>query len=96
MRFGFGFRYVAAGPILQKEFAGLDTQCTAAQAIYPSLCNDAAPAGVLSQLVAAGKFGVKTGEGFRKWSPGQAAAAKSRYDATLLQASRLLSRQDAA
>ena len=35
VRFGFGFRYVAAGPILQKELAGLDTHFAAGQVIYP-------------------------------------------------------------
>ena len=44
VRFGFGFRYAAAGPMLLKEFAGFDTQHAAATVIYPSLCNHSAPA----------------------------------------------------
>ena len=43
VRFGFGFRYVAAGPILQKELAGLDTHFAAGTVIYPSLNNNMEP-----------------------------------------------------
>jgi 3-hydroxybutyryl-CoA dehydrogenase len=90
VQYGFGFRYVAAGPILQKEFAGLETQCAAASAIYPSLCNDDHPAQVLQDLVDNGKFGMKTGEGFQVWTPESAKAARARYSDVLLQAAKLL------
>lgn len=95
VKFGFGFRYVAAGPILQKEFAGLETQCAAASVIYPSLCNDAEPAGVLSRLVAQGKHGAKSGEGFRRWTPEEADAAKQAYESVLLRAAAMLAPEKA-
>ncbi|MEO8015108.1 MAG: 3-hydroxyacyl-CoA dehydrogenase NAD-binding domain-containing protein, partial [Polaromonas sp.] len=37
VRFGFGFRYLAAGPVLQRDHAGLDVHCAAAASMYPSL-----------------------------------------------------------
>ncbi|HVR54117.1 MAG TPA: 3-hydroxyacyl-CoA dehydrogenase NAD-binding domain-containing protein [Pseudorhodoferax sp.] len=90
VRFGFGFRYVAAGPILQKEFAGLDTQFAAASSIYPSLCNDAAPSRTLREKVAAGRYGTKSGHGFWRWSAEQIAQERARYEDALQQAQRLL------
>ncbi|MDM0123051.1 3-hydroxyacyl-CoA dehydrogenase family protein [Variovorax arabinosiphilus] len=90
VRFGFGFRYVAAGPILQKEFAGLDTQFAAASSIYPSLCNASAPSRILGDKVAAGRFGTKSGHGFWDWTDAQIAAERARYEHALLQAARLL------
>ena len=57
VRFGFGFRYVAAGPILQKEISGLDTHFAAAQVIYPSLNNSPEPSPTLRRLVEEGKLG---------------------------------------
>jgi 3-hydroxybutyryl-CoA dehydrogenase len=90
VRFAFGFRYVGAGPILQKELAGLETQLAAAEAIYPSLCNDARPSATLQRLVSAGHLGAKTGLGFRPWPPAAVAQERARYEQTLLAATRLL------
>ena len=39
VRLSFGFRYAAAGPIVQKEHSGWDTTCAVAKIIYPDLCN---------------------------------------------------------
>jgi 3-hydroxybutyryl-CoA dehydrogenase len=93
VRYGFGFRFVAAGPILQKDLSGLDIHCAAAATIYPSLCNDAEPSRVLRDRVAAGKLGVKAGEGFYEWSPERAAAEKARYDRALLAALDVFARE---
>jgi 3-hydroxybutyryl-CoA dehydrogenase len=90
VRFGFGFRYVAAGPILQKELSGLDTQLAAGRSIYPSLHNNSQPSKVLSDLVAAGHCGAKSGHGFWKWTPEAIAAERDRFEATLIQAAKLL------
>ncbi|MFT3815786.1 MAG: 3-hydroxyacyl-CoA dehydrogenase NAD-binding domain-containing protein [Acidovorax sp.] len=91
VRFGFGFRYVAAGPILQKEFAGLDTQFAAASSIYPSLCNASAPSRTLREKVIQGRYGTKSRHGFWRWTDEQIASEKARYERVLLQAQQLLS-----
>ena len=90
VRFGFGFRYVAAGPMLQKELAGLETQLAAARAIYPSLHNGTEPSSTLRRLVEEGKLGTKTGEGFRPWPREAAERERERYERVLLAAARLL------
>ena len=90
VRFGFGFRFLAAGPVLQRDHAGLEIHTAAAATIYPSLCNSDAPAQALQQRVAAGKLGMKTGEGFYKWSAEQISAERQRYDRKLQQGLALL------
>lgn len=83
VRFGFGFRFVAAGPVLQRDHAGLDVHCAAAATIYPSLCNDAVPARALRERVAAGRIGMKAGAGFRDWPEPARSAERARYDSAL-------------
>jgi 3-hydroxybutyryl-CoA dehydrogenase len=90
VRFGFGLRYLAAGPVLQKDIAGLDIHCAAARTMYPSLATNSTPSAVLGDKVDAGKLGMKTGEGFYKWTPESAAREKARYEAALLDALALL------
>jgi 3-hydroxybutyryl-CoA dehydrogenase len=84
VRYCFGFRYLAAGPILQKELAGLETQLAAGATIYPTLHNSAEPSPTLARLVAEGRLGPKTGRGFWDWTPGREAAARDRYERALL------------
>lgn len=96
VRFGFGFRYVAAGPLLQKEFAGLDTQLAAATSIYPGLSRASEPSETLRGLVSAGRTGAKSLHGFWDWTPESLQAAKAGYERTLLQALRLLEADGAA
>ena len=90
VRFGFGFRFLAAGPVLQRDHAGLDIHCAAAATMYPSLSTSPEPAKALSERVAAGKFGMKAGEGFFRWTPEAIAAERARYDRLLLAGLELL------
>lgn len=84
VRFGFGFRFLAAGPVLQRDHAGLEVHCAAGTTMYPSLAANKEPSQCLAQKVAEGKFGMKTGEGFFKWTPESIAQEKQRYQRTLL------------
>jgi 3-hydroxybutyryl-CoA dehydrogenase len=90
VRYAFGFRYIAAGPVLQKDHAGLDVHAAAAATVYPDLCNAAVPSKVLTDLVAAGHLGMKTGRGFYAWTPERIAAEKARYETALAGAGRIL------
>ncbi len=83
VRFGFGFRYIAAGPIMQKEHAGLDVHAAAAATIYPSLSNISEPPSVLADKPGQGQLGMKSGQGFYDWTPEQIAAERARYDKAL-------------
>lgn len=90
VRYGFGFRYLAAGPLLQKEFSGLDTQALSAAAIYPSLCNATEPAALLREKVANGHLGIKSGQGLRDWPADRVSAERQRYSRVLAGALALL------
>jgi len=90
VRYGFGFRYAAAGPILQKELSGLDTQLAAASSIYGSLCNDPQPGPGLRRLVAEGRMGTKTLHGYWRWTAEQARDERARFEAALGQAAELM------
>lgn len=79
VRFGFGFRFLAAGPVLQRDHAGLEVHCAAAATIYPSLANNSEPAEGLRQRVARGRLGMKSGQGFFTWTPATIAIEKQRY-----------------
>ena len=68
VRYSFGFRYAAVGPMTQKEISGWDGMANAAKEIYPSLSNITTLPPKVVQLMADGKTGMKAGEGFRKWT----------------------------
>jgi 3-hydroxybutyryl-CoA dehydrogenase len=92
VRFCFGFRYVAAGPIRQKDLSGLEVHQAAATAVYPDLATNAAPSPTLERLVAEGKLGAKTGEGFYRWTPEAANAERERYELDLADTLAILKR----
>ena len=83
VRFGFGFRFLAAGPFLQKELSGLDVLHRAAGNIWPSLCNAVTPSTALERRVRAGELGIKTRKGLFAWTEESAAAERERFEAVL-------------
>ncbi len=83
VRYSFGFRYAAAGPVLQKEISGWDSMARAAVEIYPSLSNSATLADCVTERIAAGKTGMKAGAGFMEWPAGKAAAERAAYEERL-------------
>lgn len=83
VRYSFGFRYAAVGPILQKEISGWDSVCSAARAIYPSLSNVTEVPACLSDMVARGDTGMKSGQGFMAWTPATIASTKASYERKL-------------
>jgi 3-hydroxybutyryl-CoA dehydrogenase len=90
VRYSFGFRYAAVGPIVQKEISGWDTTLRAGTEIYPTLSNTPTVPACLADLVAQGKTGMKSGEGFLKWTPETIKAARAEYERKLKAAFQLL------
>jgi 3-hydroxybutyryl-CoA dehydrogenase len=83
VRLSFGFRYAAAGPIVQKEHSGWDTTCAVAKIIWPDLTNAAGPPPVLQRNVDEGRIGFKTKRGFFDWDDATIAKERARYERAL-------------
>jgi 3-hydroxybutyryl-CoA dehydrogenase len=83
VRYSFGFRYAAAGPVLQKEISGWDSMAKAAAEIYPSLSSTHVLAECVSGIIAAGHTGMKAGAGFRPWSADEIKTERAAYEKRL-------------
>jgi 3-hydroxybutyryl-CoA dehydrogenase len=90
VRYSFGFRYAAIGPVMQKEISGWESTANAAREIFPTLSNTTVLPDCLERLLAEGKFGMKSGEGFVAWTPEEAHATRAAYEQRLTAALRLL------
>ncbi|MEW6058060.1 MAG: 3-hydroxyacyl-CoA dehydrogenase family protein [Bdellovibrionota bacterium] len=63
----FGYRH-PMGPLRQSDWIGLDVRLKVAQVLYRELKSEAfKPPRLLEEMVAQGKLGKKSGEGFYKW-----------------------------
>jgi 3-hydroxybutyryl-CoA dehydrogenase len=96
VRYGFGFRYIAAGPLLQKDLAGVDIHCAAAASIYPHLACNTEPSPLMQSLVENGDFGVKSAnrKGFYDWDEASIAREQARYQTALMKAMQILRDED--
>jgi 3-hydroxybutyryl-CoA dehydrogenase len=74
----FGARMAVLGPLEQSDLVGLDLTLDISEVLVADLDRSAGPSPFLRAKVAAGKLGMKTGEGFRKWMPEQADAVRER------------------
>lgn len=83
VRLSFGFRYAAAGPIVQKEHSGWDTTCAVAKIIWPDLSNASGPPPILQKNVDEGRIGFKTKRGFFEWDDESMAKERARYERAL-------------
>ena len=83
VRYSFGFRYAAVGPMTQKEISGWEGMTLAAELIYPSLSNITAPPACVTNLVKSGKTGIAKGAGFKNWSPEEVKILKRNYEERL-------------
>lgn len=82
---GLGARMAVLGPMEQSDLVGLDLTLDIANVLYPDLDRTAGPPPFLQAKVDSGQLGMKTGEGFRKWSAQEADAVRARLSRFLLQ-----------
>ncbi len=83
VRYGFGFRFIACGPMKQKEMSGWDTNYLVASALYPELHNEKAPPALLKDMVEKGRTGMKAKRGFWEWNDQSVAQEKARIEKAL-------------
>ncbi|MGC1776395.1 MAG: 3-hydroxyacyl-CoA dehydrogenase NAD-binding domain-containing protein [Xanthobacteraceae bacterium] len=88
VREGFGARTAVLGPMEQTDLVGTNLTLDIAEVLYADLDRTAGPPPYLRELVKAGKLGMKTGEGLRKWTPGQAEAVRTRLSRFLAEQSK--------
>lgn len=83
VRYGFGFRFIACGPIMQKEMSGWDTNYFVASALYPHLYNKDGPPKFLKEMVEKNHLGMKTRRGFWEWDDEKIAKEKAAIEKRL-------------
>ena len=82
---GFGARTAVLGPMEQSDLVGLNLTLDIAEVLYQDLDRMPGPHPFLREKVLAGKLGMKTGEGFRKWTPEEADAVRQRLSRFLVE-----------
>ena len=85
---GFGARLGVLGPLEQSDLVGLDLTKNIHDTLMPDLDVTPQTHPYLQTLVAKGELGMKTGKGFREWTPQQADAVRERLRRALVQAAR--------
>jgi 3-hydroxybutyryl-CoA dehydrogenase len=74
----FGRRLAVLGPLENADMVGTDLTLAIHKTVLPDIDSRPGPSPYLEKLVKDGKLGFKSGEGFRKWSPEQQAALRSK------------------
>ncbi|MCC6779162.1 MAG: 3-hydroxyacyl-CoA dehydrogenase family protein [Hyphomicrobiales bacterium] len=75
---GFGARLAVLGTLEQSDLVGLDLTLDIHATLLAHLDRSSGPQALLREKVAAGKLGMRTGEGFRHWTPEQAEEVRAR------------------
>ena len=74
----FGRRLAVLGPLENADLVGTDLTLAIHETVLPAIDSRPAPSPYLERLVAEGKLGFKSGEGFRKWTPQAQAALRAK------------------
>lgn len=74
----FGRRLAVLGPLENADLVGTDLTLDIHNTVLADLEHRPGPSPMLEKLVADGKLGMKTGEGFRRWTPEQAKAIREK------------------
>jgi len=75
---GFGARMAVLGPMEQTDLVGVDLTLDIQNTLMADLDRGTEPTRLIKDLVAQGKLGMRSGEGFRKWTPQSADAVRER------------------
>jgi len=74
----FGRRLAVLGPLENADMVGTDLTLAIHKTVLPDIDSRPGPSPYLEKLVAEGKLGFKSGEGFRRWTAGQQAELRSK------------------
>ena len=73
----FGRRLAVLGPLENADLVGTDLTLAIHNIVLPAIGSSSKPSPYLAKLVADGKLGMKSGEGFRTWTAEQQAALRN-------------------
>jgi 3-hydroxybutyryl-CoA dehydrogenase len=82
----FGRRLAVLGPLENADLVGTDLTLAIHKTVLPDIDSRPGPSPYLEKLVADGKLGFKSGEGFRKWTPEEQATLRAKVVAHLKKA----------
>jgi 3-hydroxybutyryl-CoA dehydrogenase len=82
---GFGARTAVLGPMEQSDLVGLNLTLDIAEVLWGDLDRTPGPPPFLRDKVKAGKLGMKTGEGLRRWTQASADAVRDRLSRFLVE-----------
>ena len=85
---GFGARLGVLGPLEQSDMVGLDLTKNIHDTLIPDLDTTPHTHPYLEALIAKGDLGMKTGRGFRQWTPEQTDAVRQRLRRALIDTAR--------
>jgi 3-hydroxybutyryl-CoA dehydrogenase len=88
VRYGFGLRLAAMGPLEQSDLSGLQLTLDIHRTLMPALDTTPVAHPYLEALVARGETGAAVGRGFRPWTPEQVARARARVTTSLIDQAR--------
>ncbi len=74
----FGRRLAVLGPLENADQVGTDLTLAIHNTVLPAIESRPGPSPYLEKLVADGKLGFKSGEGFRKWTAAEQAALRAK------------------
>lgn len=90
----FGRRLAVLGPLENADLVGTDLTLDIHDTVLADLEHRPGPSPLLRGMVADGRLGMKSGEGFRAWTPDQAQNLRARVVRHLLALDRILAEED--
>lgn len=84
IKLGFGRRFSVLGPMAGIDMVGLDLVKSVHELLFPSLDDSTEPSPLLDRLMGQNKYGMRMGEGLRKWTPEEIADTQTRLSACLI------------
>ena len=90
----FGRRLAVLGPLENADLVGLDLTLDIHTQVLADLEDRRGPSPLLEEMVASGKLGMKSGEGFYAWTPEEASSVRARVSTHLQRLETILPRKE--
>ena len=92
IKYGFGMRLGICAPVEVMDMGGLDLTYNIHEYLFPHLENAVTPSKLLTENIAKGNLGFKTGQGLMTWSEEQVKEANKELTEGLIKVARVLGR----